>query len=1434
MPTINKIRIVNYAYNDDKRLIIDETFDFHGKNGMMHLINGGGKTVLIQAIMQPFIPLSKLGKREFDELFRKDNEPSYVLVEWRLDNNNGFMTNGIAIKRNSNAQDDESSDKLDYFTFILESARSNVNISNLKLSIKEDDKISFTNYHQLKNLISKANGNTYEKNSEAYKRALNSFRIDVKEWKNVIAKINSEEGGLLKLFEKCNTSNDLMRDWILKSIKENLLESTNIPDLLEQTEKHIINSRHKIEDKEKRRDLSLYTDDLNDIKGKVDKQKNINEKILAAKTVLSNLDYSLNNYIYDKNQLINELIEEKESIEIRIEEISVEELSLQYYQQEDKRNELKEDLTNKKRDLDRLNDELAKYNRLSDSYRVSDLTKQCLEKEKELENITTKLQLLSKEQSEIDKEIENVGFTIKTLYDKKIKDMENLLNENNKIVFECSDKLSELDNKFSKVSNEYISLEKEISSITANINSSYARIKDLAVEINPLNIFITSDKSEVIKEQSIIKRNIEEIKNEINILKNEEEQIKGNIKKNASLRETLFHEKNNINNQIRQEENDMSKFHEELSDITTRLSFHGIEDFSISNKENTIELMGNKISILGSNINNNNAEVIKNKELLEILSSGGIKINSDFIKYLNCKGIIYVLGSDYIKNSFETEELRKEIIKTNPLLPFAIILDRKSIGSIQKDMPEMYCDSPIIVIEREMLNGINISSVNGYSEIIKSVGIFSLYNQELVIKKDIENEKNKIKTEIAKLKEESKNWEGQKNKLILLKNQLEKFNYDEYFEEDLKKKIVKLKDEFNSKEQLANDLKSENEELEKQQTIKNLSTINKEKSINILINRLKISEELAVLISEKEKSECELKEVSRQAKESGKEKDSLEANVALLQQRIKDIEINNAVLKANVSNEENNQKIYLRYSLGELIKGELELLEQRYKTLKGSSDESLIDEYIQKESSLKVEIENFKKKISTYKNFDIIEYDFDLEMEVSKKIPSLTHKKTECTSDIAVINNKINDVEKLMYSIINKLIPNELVEKQKIGKYLDKEKESLYEKINITVNLIDEIRFDIQECKKIINRIKDSGLLLEFSMPINKYYEDYIIQKIDIFEKNNGEILNLKKEEELVKSDIKNKIDSLSLNHSNKNATIDNSISSLKQMVSSSTPYELYISIEEHINIIYMILDKIKTDLETLEKEEIFIIERYLDIARQYTEEINKIDKNSFISIKGKKLKMMKIKNIKNDESSPVNLSSYIKRQLENITNNVLLIENDLVKAVNREFNIENLLINYCDLDRVSIFFLKIEENILLSKERLWEEVTTNNSGAERFVSYFVIFSTLINYERGNHLNKEAVSMCLIMDNPFAAISSKHLLIPLFEYAKKTNIQLICLTDHNKADIIDRFDVIHKLVIKTLVNNKEFISSEKVKESFEILDEGHYFYNEQISFISYN
>ena len=52
MPQISKIRIANFSYNDGKRLIADELFDFANKedknalNTLVNLKNGGGKSLL--------------------------------------------------------------------------------------------------------------------------------------------------------------------------------------------------------------------------------------------------------------------------------------------------------------------------------------------------------------------------------------------------------------------------------------------------------------------------------------------------------------------------------------------------------------------------------------------------------------------------------------------------------------------------------------------------------------------------------------------------------------------------------------------------------------------------------------------------------------------------------------------------------------------------------------------------------------------------------------------------------------------------------------------------------------------------------------------------------------------------------------------------------------------------------------------------------------------------------------------------------------------------------------------------------------------------------------------------------------------------------------------------------------------------------------------
>ena len=89
MPQISKIRIVNFNYNDGNRFIPDELYDLAspdtGKalNTLFNLNNGGGKTVLVQLMMQPVHPKAMAGGRRIEDYFSHTGDHSYILLEWK-------------------------------------------------------------------------------------------------------------------------------------------------------------------------------------------------------------------------------------------------------------------------------------------------------------------------------------------------------------------------------------------------------------------------------------------------------------------------------------------------------------------------------------------------------------------------------------------------------------------------------------------------------------------------------------------------------------------------------------------------------------------------------------------------------------------------------------------------------------------------------------------------------------------------------------------------------------------------------------------------------------------------------------------------------------------------------------------------------------------------------------------------------------------------------------------------------------------------------------------------------------------------------------------------------------------------------------------------------------------------------------------------------
>ena len=140
----------------------------------------------------------------------------------------------------------------------------------------------------------------------------------------------------------------------------------------------------------------------------------------------------------------------------------------------------------------------------------------------------------------------------------------------------------------------------------------------------------------------------------------------------------------------------------------------------------------------------------------------------------------------------------------------------------------------------------------------------------------------------------------------------------------------------------------------------------------------------------------------------------------------------------------------------------------------------------------------------------------------------------------------------------------------------------------------------------------------------------------------------------------------------------------------------------------------------------------------------------------------------------------------------------------------ERLLHRYIRKDSISVKVFKIDYNSVNSSHKKWEDTLTQSSGAEKFVAFFSVVLTLMNYTRSASglISRNARSV-LILDNPFGSITSAHLLRPMFDIAKHFNVQLICLSDINKSEVINCFDCVVKLMIKPQVlSNFEIVTHE--------------------------
>ena len=249
------------------------------------------------------------------------------------------------------------------------------------------------------------------------------------------------------------------------------------------------------------------------------------------------------------------------------------------------------------------------------------------------------------------------------------------------------------------------------------------------------------------------------------------------------------------------------------------------------------------------------------------------------------------------------------------------------------------------------------------------------------------------------------------------------------------------------------------------------------------------------------------------------------------------------------------------------------------------------------------------------------------------------------------------------------------------------------------------------------------------------------------------------------------------------------------------------------------LMEKLQVDISLVEKEKAKIVELVGDYLKEVHDDLNKIDRNSTITVRERPVKMLKMELpdwTENESLYQLRLQDYID---DVTTRGIALLEKNqnLQEFLGTRLTTRGLYDSVVGIGNVQIRLYKIEAQ--REYPITWADVA-KNSGGEGFLSAFVILSALLYYMRKDDSDIFAdrnEGKVLLMDNPFAQTNASHLLKPLTDMAKKSNTQLICLSGLGGESIYNRFDNIYVLTLisANLRNDMQYLKAEHMRGSEE-------------------
>ena len=1453
MPQISKVRIVNFNYNDGKRLIADELYDFASKekddalNVLINLANGGGKSVLVQLMMQPIIPKAKVAGRKIESFFNKASDHCFVLIEWIKDNSTEKLLTGIAMSASeSSATEDDSSRGMavKYYTFYSNytSYSSPYDIANMPLSKNENGRFVAAEFDAVRTLARKSNGvlNYYvADDNPKWQKKLAEYGLIQSEWR-MMEKLNSEEGGLSKFFGEFKSSDHLVDRLLIPTIESKLnqthsKEDNSLATMLLSYANQYASKQEVIREKET---YEAFSKGLTALLPQADSLWNANDALEKCIQELFGFSDTLSAKLDECKSLQEKYTSDIDQLDKKLTRIEHERVSLMFY-------EAKEAFDLALKTYNEVTSEEERVSLQLESTTHKKLVLECAEYYQKLLRIDGELTGIRSEISRRESGGENgqelaklkcsVYMQICDLLAKCMPEAESLERRYDSLTLqkaECDKQFQTAKKNFEKANNEYTRADERIRSAkseTERVVSKYgmeiSRRLDGAYAIDEIEDVQSAKLNEKKKiEDAIDKANKE--------LANIEGEVSSIPLKKADLLQSRFE----TEQRCKSLKEALEVYYARETQIKEMCSEYNL-NFAMRFTNYMREFL---LSEQRSN-QAKQAEILRKiaiaEEEIKSAKRGSLHIPHAVIEYLNSTGVRYSTCEKYLTEQVSKGKLSNEecleILRNYPAAAFGILMDPSEKARFfdygrEKWLPAMiplytYEQMAKILSNAKKFDGAIAFYSEEYFENIDQFIEDLERNQQTLIK-----ERNFIDVIGAKLKAQL--------------DVANAFTYDEHYEKEQKDSIARLEksiSEIDAKIQSLvereNELKTVKEETKRR--LKELSdsmqTVNRIlEGIETVLQRISEERSLAEALHNKkldlEDAEHSYKNVQVQLNDITTSLDTIDEKLNELKKQISELnEVKDQVGECVET---------------ELVEGDWRELYSKYQSLQSALNQEL--------STLKSQLED---KTSRKKDF---------QSEIASRELSLDEYK-----DVAFSEERLQSVRKEEKSLRSSLVgatrntKQAVEQKGKAEGTLNSVKQSLmgfgdpldkseigsdFEARLIRVREERKVLFTQKdECGKFENRI--NTILGRLTDRLKKHIRPESIIKVQLedsfseqFERMTKEYEDVKANLSIVHNQVFDTLNSMKSHFAGSTCGVSDAIVGMLALLSNEMRGDRYYTLIEHINGDIQNADRaiaqIKTDLNEFENNHNDLIRQCVLQGRRIYEGLLQMASSSRVTVYDGKDKKQMIRFDIPAEVDTVVASAAITDEIDKGTKELVArmtdeatTEVDIKKMAEKTVGSRNLLRKYIGKEAIRVDAYKIDQNPQNAGYRSWEQTQVNNSGAEKFVVYFAVILSLMNYTRGDFgsIRDKDLRSALILDNPFGATSSKHILVPMFAMAKHFRVQMICLSDINKSDVINCFDIVIKAIVKKRpMSNNELLTHEG-NESIE-----HGFYrSEQLSLL---